>query len=706
MSEYNPRTKPPKVESHRTKVPYGGRSKGPNLLLILFGIVVIIAIGVAVFTLMEPSSSSIKNSTTNSSLVISNNTTSYLNNQTNSTSISNSSAMAGVAISVDYNSMKVSSGQIGVYIITVNNTGNSKDTYTIGTTGGTLDSDTVTIGANSYAKVALSVPGSETGKYTYVVSVVSTNDPTKTASVSMTTTVAPIAGVSMTANPLTDNISIYSTAVYTITVINNGNADDTFSLSVVGDGTLSSGSINLEPNSSGTVTLSVYASSGGSYTSTVSAVSQNDNSKSAAIQVITNVPYPYGASVSTSASSATVGPGTSAVYNIMISNIGSSEDTYTLVLNGNGSLGTSSITLPSGSSTNTTLTVNEPSTGTYTSTVNITSTGNSSLVSTLTFTTTVSAYYGVSISANATSSIVGVNSDALYLITITNTGDAQDSYNLTLGGNNSFGGGAIILSASSITLPAGASAGMTLTVSSPTPGNFTSEVTAVSNNNPSQNATLEFVTNVTTSVQPPYYVVSANVNQTAANVSLGSSALYSITINNLGNTQDTYNLTSNDSNAVLNTNSYTIPARSSGIVLLNVTESSVGVYNSSVTINSTANSSESAVVTVLTTVNNPIVNLSISASPLSETVASGSGAVYLLNISNTGSIADTYTITSNDSTAAHLNQSTLYLAPGNSGDVSLTANELSAGNYSYVINATSIYNASTSASASVQLTVD
>ena len=87
----------------------------------------------------------------------------------------------------------------------------------------------------------------------------------------------------------------------------------------------------------------------------------------------------------------------------------------------------------------------------------------------------------------------GANIPANYVLTITNTGNAADNFNLTI---QSPGGATASLSASSVLLSAGASGTVTLSVASASPGDYVVGVTAISSVTPSVNATISTTTNI------------------------------------------------------------------------------------------------------------------------------------------------------------------------------------------------------------------
>ena len=101
---------------------------------------------------------------------------------------------------------------------------------------------------------------------------------------------------------------------------------------------------------------------------------------------------------------------------------------------------------------------------------------------------------GVTMSVNPATNSVPVNTFANYVLTVTNTGNAPDKISLTIQGP---AGATASLSASSVTLLAGASGTVTLGVMSANPGSYVVGVTATSSSNPAVNSVVTTTTTVT-----------------------------------------------------------------------------------------------------------------------------------------------------------------------------------------------------------------
>ena len=204
------------------------------------------------------------------------------------------------------------------YILTVMNTGNTKDTIKLATSGNTtylrskkeLDNDdlltdttlspvSVSLAPGASSKVALVVPGfvrATAGDYVVKVTAASENDNTKTAQIITTATIKPFHGVVLAGvDDLTTKTSDVNTDVkYALTVTNTGNINDTIKLTTSGEATptLSQKSVSLAPGNSLKVILTIPGTAlatAGDYAVNVIATSEGDNTKTDQIRTITNV---------------------------------------------------------------------------------------------------------------------------------------------------------------------------------------------------------------------------------------------------------------------------------------------------------------------------------------------------------------------------------------------------------------------------------
>ena len=194
------------------------------------------------------------------------------------------------------------------YIITVINTGNTKDTINLATSGNTtylrrlieLEDDDlstqttfgqVTLEPGASSKMALVVPGfvrATAGEYVVNVTATSESDSTKTAQIKTHATIKPFHGVTLSA---VDDLTIERDDVktdiqYTLIVTNTGNVDDTIRMTTELPATLSRNSVLLVPGASSKVTLTIPATAGAATDDSIHviATSEGDSTKTDQIQ--------------------------------------------------------------------------------------------------------------------------------------------------------------------------------------------------------------------------------------------------------------------------------------------------------------------------------------------------------------------------------------------------------------------------------------
>jgi PGF-pre-PGF domain-containing protein len=182
---------------------------------------------------------------------------------------------------------------------------------------------------------------------------------------------------------------------------------------------------------------------------------------------------------------------TNASYIFILTNNGTMPDSYNLTYtNPDGAkvigfdIANIFYYLDSNASKEFTLNVTNTSSGTFRVNVIATSTNDSGKVSCVNTTTTVHSYE-VQLTADSTTATTFAGSNATYMLVLTNTGTAADSYNLTVENANSASTAALDISGN-ITLGSGASQTLILNVTNTSSGTFRVNVTARSNNDPTK----------------------------------------------------------------------------------------------------------------------------------------------------------------------------------------------------------------------------
>jgi hypothetical protein len=228
----------------------------------------------------------------------------------------------------------------------------------------------------------------------------------------------------------------------------------------------------------------------------------------------------YGVSL-TDPADLTVDNATNAVYTITVGNVGNVADSFDLVLNNidlaaTAQLNQTTITnLASGASADVTLTVGDLTVGTYAVNVTATSQTDGSAtaeIDTLT-TVTTAPVYSVNIVGLTANQQVTNTQTAVYDLQVTNTGNQPDTYTLTV--NNLDTADTATLNTYSVSLNAGASTTVQLSVADSTPGLYDVTVTATSQTQP---ASTDTTVNIQTDVVQAVGSMSGTVSDTDNNI--------------------------------------------------------------------------------------------------------------------------------------------------------------------------------------------
>jgi len=251
----------------------------------------------------------------------------------------------------------------------------------------------------------------------------------------------------------------------------------------------------------------------------------------------------------------------------------------------------------------------------------------------------------VSISPSENSGVSGTT--LTYTVTVKNTGNVEDTYDLTVSDNAGWGP---TVSLTSLTVPAGENrtAALNVTVSTNAMGctNDTITVTATSRadntvrDNDSCIAHATIVRGVEVLISPSY--------QSGLN---GVTLDYIVTISNMGNVEDTYSLASADNAGWVPTvspSSLTVPPWEDRTATLRVTvpSNAIGCTRDNVTVTATGTGvSNSASCIAHATI---VRRVDASISPSYQSEAQGSALSYTVTITNTGNVVDSYALTVSD----------------------------------------------------------
>ncbi len=596
------------------------------------------------------------------------------------------------------------------YTLTITNTGNTDDVINLTSSNdaATLSQASVSLAGGASTEVTITLSGdalATAGNYEVNVTATSQGDEEKTAEVTTQTTILPVYGVTLAGvDELTTKISDASEGIsYMLTIANTGNTDDVVDLSTSGDATatLSETSVSLAAGASTEVTLTVsdaVLTTAGDYEVKVTATSQGDNTKTAAVSTTTTILPVHGVTLvgigvlTTETSDAREGVS----YMLTATNTGNTDDVIDLTSsNDAATLSQASVSLAGGASTEVTITLSGDAlatAGNYEVNVTATSQGDEEKTAEVTTQTTILPIYGVTLAGvgELTSETTDASEGVSYMLTATNTGNTDDVIDLTSSDD------AAILSQTSVSLAAGASAEVTITLSGDalaTAGNYEVKITATSQVDKTKTA----VISTNTTILPVYGVTLAGVDELTTKISDASEGIsYMLTIANTGNTDDVVDLsTSGDATATLSETSVSLAAGASTEVTLTVSDAvltTAGDYEVKVTATSQGDNTKTAAVSTTTTIlpvhGVTLVGVGVLTTETSDAREGVSYTLKITNISNTDDVIDL--TTSGD--AATLSQTVVSLAAGASAEIILTisGDDLAiAGQYEVNVTATS-----------------
>jgi uncharacterized membrane protein len=582
-----------------------------------------------------------------------------------------------VSLSVDSASRSVSTGETATYIVTLENTGNKQHKYDISESEpvGTLNKTTATLDVGESSAIELNVTSGTEGSYVVTVTAETTTagGVQDQASITTTTTVstAPVYGVALGVDTTSQSVNKNEDASYTITIENTGNRQDTYDLLVVNtmaDSAILSGAATetIDAGASATRTLNVKDSASGTYDVRVIAVSHKDASKQDSITTSTLVKG-YGVLITADTLSQTRKVNNIATYTLTIKNTGNTVDSYALSAVKNSdtaSMSKSDITsLAAGATDTVTLTVIDDTDGTYFANVTATSVGNDSKRDYVNLSTTFTPLdrYGLELSVSPTTKNVEIDEDAVYIVSVKNTGNVPDTFGLTKSGEGS-------LSTSTFTLLPGETGTTTLTVSGTSFKTYTTTITATSQKDPAQTSTVSTYTTV---------VRSATFTAVPASqaVYLGNASEFILMIKNTGTVPHTYDFSveSEADTADLNMNSIYLTSGSSSDIILTMNHSISGMYTAKVTATVSGEPDKNESITVRLLLHPPahVYGVQLLVDSERQAIEPGKYALYLLTIRNIGNQEDTFTLTktTDEPDSAVVDPTTITLnASGDIGD--------------------------------------
>ena len=443
----------------------------------------------------------------------------------------------------------------------------------------------IMLAAGASAEVIFTAAGdffTKPGEYEIKVTATSQGDTEKTAEVSTKTTILPVYGVTLTGvgDLMTETSDASEGVSYMLTVTNTGNTDDTVVLgssAEFGIGGSVLGSFNQsddqEPTTSqleimlaaGASAEVIFTAAGdfftkpGEYEIKVTATSQGDTEKTAEVSTKTTILPVYGVTLTgvgdlmTETSDASEGVS----YMLTVTNTGNTDDTVVLGSSAEFGIGGSvlgsfnqsddqepttsqlEIMLAAGASAEVIFTAagdffTKP--GEYEIKVTATSQGDTEKTAEVSTKTTILPVYGVTLVGVGvlTTETSDAREGVSYTLKITNISNTDDVIDLTTSGD-----AAAILSQTVVSLAAGASAEIILTISGDDlaiAGQYEVNVTATSQVDKTKTA----VISTKTTILPIYGVMLQSKGELkGATMDMLAGVSYTLTVTNTGNTSDT-----------------------------------------------------------------------------------------------------------------------------------------------------------------------
>ncbi len=486
-------------------------------------------------------------------------------------------------------------------------------------------------------------------------------------------------------NLSTEKPSESGDAVYTVRITNTGKALDTISLTTSGDvaATLSRNSVSLAPGASTDVVLTISKNAlteVGEHEVTVTATSQADSTQTATVTTTTTI-FRCGIELTGAGDLTTKTADASAgvSYIIRVKNTGSRSDTVTLTTSGDvaATLSETSVSLEAGALSDVTLTIAADALsapGEYEVKVKATSGTDSTKTTEVTTKTTILQGYGVTLVgvSDLTTEMADASAGVSYTIRVKNIGNTADTITLTTSE-----GVEATLSETSVSLEAGASSDVTLTIAADAlsaPGEYEVKVTVTSGTDSTKTAE---VTTKTTILQG-YGVTLVDLTTETADASAGVS--YTIRVKNTGNTADTITLTTSEGvEATLSESSISLAAGASSDVTLTIAKDALlaaGVYKVKVTATSKGDSTKTAEILTETTI--PLVfdvELTSDADLTTETTDAGSQLSWTIRVTNTGNSGTGVFLAASGGVDVVFSQTAVSLKQNASTDVTITIAE-------------------------------
>jgi uncharacterized repeat protein (TIGR01451 family) len=334
------------------------------------------------------------------------------------------------------------------YSLNVTNYSNIPDTFDLSVTGNAWTTSApvtlgpIATGASQALNVSVTIPTSAAwgSMDTATVTVTSQGDDTHTASSTLTTTANRAYGVVVAPPSDARSGAPGTTVTYSLNVTNNGNASDSFHVTVSGNAWTTNAPAAFGPMASGatllvdvSVTIPASAALGTVDVAMITVTSQGDNTRSESATLTTTADN--GVNISPHMNTRSGAPGTTVTYSLNVTNNSNASDTYNVTVDDNTWTTTAPATLgpiASGASQALNVSVTIPASAAAGNvdfaSVTVTSQGDNTQFDSATLYTTASLQADLSVNLGASPNPVTIGNNLTYTIVVSNHGPASATH--------------------------------------------------------------------------------------------------------------------------------------------------------------------------------------------------------------------------------------------------------------------------------------
>jgi uncharacterized repeat protein (TIGR01451 family) len=552
------------------------------------------------------------------------------------------------------------------YQLYVHNDGNGPDTYTLTVEGNTWPTEVapaivedVAPGASAPVDVTVSVP-SNAWCYGYdVVTVTATSQIDGAIFDSSVLTTTANAVYDVTVIPSIDAASgdPGDPVLHNLQVTNTGNCTSTFDVATSGSTWLTDAPLvvgPLAPDAQDDVTVIMTVPADGQCTdvdnATVTFTSQEDNGALDSSLLTTSVNAVYGFTLAPASSAASGDPGTDAIHTLQVTNVGNCSDRFHVAVTGDTWPADAPLItglVSPGASADVDVTVAVPGDAgcgeSDTASVTFTSEGDGTQTASSDLTTSAETVRAVTVTPSTASASADPTYDVVYSLRVKNSGNCSDIFDLDVAGTT----WPVDIQPSEVSLAAGASADIDVTVTVPEDalcGDDVATVTATSRNDGSA-----LDASVLTTTANAVYGVTVTPPSASGSGEPTDEVVYELRVTNSGNCRTAYDI-GISGNTWLTEGPLTVGPLNPGVgrnrdVTVTVPQDALCGEADGATVTVTSQDDGSASdSSVLSTSAEAVYGVIVTPSSHSASADPGSDAIHTLRVTNDGNCQDTFNI--------------------------------------------------------------